>query len=79
MAGFLTGARANRDERDWLVTGRPDLAMIDKRTFAKAQQIMAELGRGFRVDKERQSSKYLFSTLIKCKECGWSFRRTVRT
>ena len=22
---------------------------------------------------------YLFSTLIKCKECGWSFRRTVRT
>jgi site-specific DNA recombinase len=28
---------------------------------------------------ERQSNKYLFSTLIKCKECGWSFRRTVRT
>ncbi|HJB01050.1 MAG TPA: recombinase zinc beta ribbon domain-containing protein, partial [Candidatus Mediterraneibacter merdavium] len=24
-------------------------------------------------------NKYLFSTLIKCKECGWSFRRTVRT
>lgn len=22
-------------------------------------------------------NKYLFSTLIKCKECGWSFRRTV--
>lgn len=28
---------------------------------------------------ERQSNKYLFSTLIKCKECGWSFHRTVRT
>jgi DNA repair exonuclease SbcCD ATPase subunit len=27
---------------------------------------------------ERQSNKHLFSTLIKCKECGWSFRRTVR-
>ena len=27
----------------------------------------------------RQSNKYLFSTLIRCKECGWSFRRTVRT
>ena len=27
---------------------------------------------------ERQSNKYLFSTLIKCKDCGWSFRRTVR-
>jgi hypothetical protein len=24
-------------------------------------------------------NEYLFSTLIKCKECGWSFRRTVRT
>ena len=31
------------------------------------------------MDKERQSNKYLFSTLIKCKECGWSFRRIVRT
>ena len=27
----------------------------------------------------RQSSKFLFSTLIKCKECGWSYRRIVRT
>lgn len=26
-----------------------------------------------------QSNKHLFSTLIRCKECGWSFRRTVRT
>ena len=31
------------------------------------------------MNHERQSNKYLFSTLIKCKECGWSFRRTVRT
>ena len=40
---------------------------------------MQARGKAFRVDKERQSNKYLFSTLIKCKECGWSFRRTVRT
>ena len=33
----------------------------------------------FNMNHERQSNKYLFSTLIKCKECGWSFRRTVRT
>ena len=31
------------------------------------------------ISHERQSNKHLFSTLIKCKECGWSFRRTVRT
>ena len=40
---------------------------------------MKSRGKAFKVDKERQSNKYLFSTLIKCKECGWSFRRTVRT
>lgn len=28
---------------------------------------------------DRLQGVYLFSTLIKCKECGWSFRRTVRT
>lgn len=41
----------------------------------------AEKGRHstFHIKKERQSNKYLFSTLIKCKECGWSFRRTVRS
>ena len=33
----------------------------------------------FNVKHERQSNKHLFSTLIKCKDCGWSFRRTVRT
>lgn len=33
----------------------------------------------FNLSHERQSNKHLFSTLIKCKECGWSFRRTVRT
>lgn len=33
----------------------------------------------FKLSHERQSNKHLFSTLIRCKECGWSFRRTVRT
>ena len=40
---------------------------------------MNSRGQAFKVHKERQSNKHLFSTLIKCKECGWSFRRTVRT
>ena len=50
-----------------------------RQTFEQAQQTMQARGKAFRVDKVRQSNKYLFSTLIKCKECGWSFRRTVRT
>lgn len=43
------------------------------------QNILAGRQGAFNIKRERQSNKYLFSTLIKCKECGWSFRRTVRT
>ena len=62
-----------------MVVERPDLRIIESEVFEQAQQIMQSRGKAFKVDKERQSNKYLFSTLIKCKECGWSFRRTVRT
>lgn len=79
VTDFLTGQRADRDETQWMVVDRPDLRIVEPETFEIAQQIMADRGRAFKVDKERQSNKYLFSTLIKCKECGWSFRRTVRT
>ena len=79
VTDFLTGQRTDRDETQWMVVDRPDLRIVEPETFEIAQQIMADRGRAFKVDKERQSNKYLFSTLIKCKECGWSFRRTVRT
>lgn len=79
VTDFLTGQRTDKDETQWMVVDRPDLRIIEPEVFEQAQQIMADRGRAFKVDKERQSNKYLFSTLIKCKECGWSFRRTVRT
>lgn len=79
VTDFLTGQRAEKSEEEWIVVERPDLRIISPETFEQAQQIMKSRGQAFRVNKERQSNKYLFSTLIKCKECGWSFRRTVRT
>ena len=79
VTDFLTGQRAEKSEEEWIVVERPDLRIISPETFEQAQQTMKSRGQAFRVDKERQSNKYLFSTLIKCKECGWSFRRTVRT
>ena len=79
VADFLTGQRTEKDETDWMVVDRPDLRIVEPEVFEQAQQIMKNRGQAFKVDKERQSNKYLFSTLIKCKECGWSFRRTVRT
>ena len=62
-----------------MVTERPDLRVIEPELFDKAQAILASRTHAFKLDKERQSNKYLFSTLIKCRDCGWSFRRTVRT
>ena len=78
VADFLTGQRKEKDESEWLVTIRPELRIIDDETFDRAQEILKGRHDSFKVTHERQSNKHLFSTLIKCKDCGWSFRRTVR-
>ncbi len=79
VADFLTGQRREKDETEWLVTEKPELRIIDDETFEKAQEILHSRHGAFNMKHERQSNKHLFSTLIKCKECGWSFRRSVRT
>ena len=71
VADFLTGQRKRKDETEWMVTERPELRIIE--------DVLRSRHQAFHINHERQSNKYLFSTLIKCKECGWSFRRTVRT
>ncbi len=79
VTDFLTGVRADKDDSEWMVTDRPDLRIIEPEIYDKAQKILSSRHGAFNMKRERQSNKYLFSTLIKCKECGWSFRRTVRT
>lgn len=78
VADFLTGQRKQKDSTEWLITERADLKIIEPEDFAKAQKIMQGRGQTFKLDKERHSNKFLFSTLIKCKDCGWSFRRIER-
>ena len=78
VADFLTGQRKEKDESEWLVTIRPALRIIDDEIFDRAQEILKGRHDSFKMTHERQSNKHLFSTLIKCKDCGWSFRRTVR-
>ena len=75
---FLTGKRAERDETEWMVTEKPELKIIEPELYEQVRQIMSERNRRFKTDNVKQSNKHLFSTLIKCKECGWSFRRSVR-
>ena len=79
VADFLTGKRKVKNEADWMITIRPELRIIDDETFDKAQDILKGRYDCFKLSHERQSNRHLFSTLIKCKDCGWSFRRTVRT
>jgi DNA invertase Pin-like site-specific DNA recombinase len=74
---FLTGTRTQKDESDWLVTIRPELALIDKDVFEKAQSILSERVTSFTELHSRHSNKHNFSTLIKCSDCGYSFRRII--
>ena len=78
VSDFLTGQRKQKDSSEWMITERSDLKIIEPEEYAEVQRILQSRGQTFKLDKERHSNKFLFSTLIKCKECGWSFRRIER-
>jgi site-specific DNA recombinase len=71
--------RIKVDASQWLVTDNPKLQIVSAEIFEKAQTILEKRYAAFHLEGERQSNKYLFSTLIKCKNCGRSFRRVERT
>lgn len=72
---FLTGKRQKRTKDNWYITNNPKLAIISNEQFSKAQEILKTRHEAFKINRTRQSSKYVFSTLIKCCKCGYSFRR----
>lgn len=74
---FLTGKRKNNDEKDWKTVHRPDLAIIDKKTFDMAQEKM-RINRENALSGKRKDCKYIFSTLIVCADCGHYFRHIRR-
>lgn len=78
VSDFLTGQRKKKDSSEWLVVERPDLRIVESEEFDAVQDILKARGRAFKVNNKRQSNRYLFSTLIQCRECGWSFRRVER-
>lgn len=79
VTDFLTGIRKEKDESEWLVMDRPELRIIEPEQYQKVCNMLSKRYDKFKLYKERSSNKHLFSTLIKCKECGWSFRRFVHT
>ncbi len=79
VADFLTGIRRNKSEEEWCIVDRPELALISKELFERTQEIMAGRSEKFKTLNKRTSNRHLFSTLIVCKDCGWSFRQITRT
>lgn len=75
--GALTNKRDKHPEDEWMVVERPEFRIISDEQFRKAQAIMAENGKKF-PQWSRQSSKHIFSNLIKCGYCGFSYRRWQR-
>jgi len=79
VSDFLTSARANRDRADWLIADRPELRIIGDDQFRQAAGLMRSRHQALAENGTRHSAQHLFSTLIRCRECGRSFRRMVRT
>lgn len=79
VANFLTSERVRRDEAEWKVAEKPELRIISDELFQRAKELMQSRRDMFHLEHRRQSNRHLFSTLIVCKHCGWSFRRVSRT
>lgn len=59
---------------------RPEWAIVSKETFGKAQEIISERRKKYQNNsgyftQGRYSDRHLFSTLIRCEECGRAFSR----
>ena len=74
---FLTGERITKEQSEWMVVERPELRIISDEEFESAANLLKKRHDAFHMTHERQSNRYLYSTLIRCAECGYSFRRSV--
>lgn len=75
VSDFLTGKRELKDEMDWMVIEKPELRLIDDETFFAAAKIREKRLKDFTISSQRQSNRHLFSTVLRCSCCGYSFRR----
>ena len=78
VTDFITGTRKDIPEDEWIVVERPEMRIISDELFNKAQEILAQRSNEFKLNNKREKTEYVFSTLIYCKHCGYSFRRMKR-
>jgi len=75
IADYLTSKRKDMPRENWIYHDYPELRIIDQETFENTQAILRSRQKEFKLNKTRHSCKHIFSTLIKCTYCGYSFRR----
>ena len=75
--GPLTNQRDKHSEEDWIVVERPEFRIISDEQFEKAQRLRKENAARYPT-LGTKSEKHIFSNLIKCGSCGFSYRRVQR-
>lgn len=78
ITDFITGTRKDLPEEEWIVVEKPEMRIISDELFNRAQDILAQRSNEFKLNNKREKTEYVFSTLIYCKHCGYSFRRIRR-
>lgn len=78
ITDFITGTRKDIPEEEWIIVERPEMRIISDELFNRAQEILAQRSNEFKLNNKREKTDYVFSTLIYCKHCGYSFRRIKR-
>ncbi len=78
VTDFITGTRKDLPKEEWIVVERPEMRIISDELFNRAQDILAQRSNEFKLSNKREKTEYVFSTLIYCKHCGYSFRRIRR-
>ena len=78
VTDFITGTRKDLPEEEWIIVEKPEMRIISDELFNRAQEILAQRSNEFKLNNKREKTEYVFSTLIYCKHCGYSFRRIKR-
>lgn len=78
VTDFITGTRKELPEEEWIVVERPEMRIISDELFNRAQELLEQRSNEFKLNNKREKTEYVFSTLIYCKHCGYSFRRIRR-
>ena len=78
VTDFITGTRKELPEEEWRVVEKPEMRIISDELFNRAQELLEQRSNEFKLNNKREKIEDVFSTLIYCKHCGYSFRRIKR-